>query len=592
MAPTLCVAGLTGACRVLYRQTMASLQRTRVKGHSYWRIVESRRVNGKPRPVPVAYLGRAEDILVRLQAAGEVRVRSLSHGAVAGLWGVARELKVAETIDRALRDAGRRGRRPSDAGKYLQPRRRDGLSVGESLTLASVGRAVHSTSKRGFSSWAKTTTLGELARVDVQRLDSQHFWDQMDQFPLECIARVEREIVSKAVEKYSLPLDTLLYDGTNFFTFIASTNKRSELAVRGHNKQKRNDLRQVSIAMLCTRQHGIPIWHRTYEGNVSDASCFETALPSIRKRLIELKGSVDELTLVYDKGNVSEANQRRVDASQLHYVTGLTVASQKKLVEEANSKMTPLVLSEDETVPAYRTKKLIWGKQRTVVVLVSERLREGQIRGILQHVASAQKWLANLADTLRRGKQRRSREVIERDIQTRLNGRQHLHRVIEYELTGVDPKLTLQYRVVPDALQNLADETLGRLVLATDRHQWSTDEIIRCYRKQAEIEALFAHLKDPEHVSVRPQFHWTDQKLYVHVLTCAIGHILARLLLVKAQRAGASSKSQESLLDELATVRRATILRGGASKKKPNLTVQLEDIAPELSALMTPLGIA
>ncbi len=570
---------------------MASLQRTRVKGHSYWRIVESRRVNGKPRPVPVAYLGRAEDILRRLQEAGEVRVRSLSHGAVAALWAVASELEVAETIDRELRSLGRRARRPRDVGSYLQPRRRDGLSVGESLTLAAVGRAAHSTSKRGFSSWARTTTLGELAGVDVQRLDSQHFWDQMDQLPVECIAGIERDIVSKAVEKYDLSLDTLLYDGTNFFTFIASTNQRSELAVRGHNKQKRNDLRQISIAMLCTRQHGIPIWHRTYEGNVSDASCFETALPSIRERLIELKGGVDELTLVYDKGNVSEANQRLVDASQLHYVTGLTVASQKKLVEEANSKMAPLVLNEDETVPAYRTKKRIWGKQRTVVVLISERLREGQMRGIVQHVASAQKWLGNLADTLRRGKQRRSREVIERDIQKRLSGRQHLHRVMEYELTGTDPKLTLQYRFAPEALQKLADETLGRLVLATDRHLWSTSEVIRCYRNQTEIEALFAHLKDPEHVSVRPQFHWTDQKLHVHVLTCEIGHLLARLLLVKAQRAGASSKSQENLLDELATVRRATVLRQLGPRRKPRVSVQLEETAPELLALMQPLGI-
>jgi hypothetical protein len=41
-------------------------------------------------------------------------------------------------------------------------------------------------------------------------------------------------------------------------------------------------------------------------------------------------------------------------------------------------------------------------------------------------MASAQKWLDHLADTLARGKQRRSREAIERDIQTRLMGRQHL----------------------------------------------------------------------------------------------------------------------------------------------------------------------
>lgn len=571
---------------------MASLQRTRVKGHSYWRIVESRRVNGKPRPVPVAYLGRAKDILVRLQGAGELRVRSLSHGAVGALWAVAKELRIAESIDRHLQAAGRRAKRPVEAGKYLVPKKRAGLSVGESLTISAVGRAAHSTSKRGFSDWFETTTLGDLARVELERLDSQHFWDQMDQLPVECIEAIEREIVGEVVKKYDLPLDTLLYDGTNFFTFIASTNRRASLPLRGHNKQKRDDLRQVSIAMLCTRQHGIPIWHQTYEGNVSDAHSFAAALPSIRQRLLELKGSLDDLTIVYDKGNVSKANQQHVDQSQFHYVTGLTVASQKKLVEEANPKMTSLVLSEEETVPAYRTERLIWGKKRTVVVLVSERLRDGQMRGILQHAGSAEKWLSRLADTLRRGKQKRSRGAIERDIQKRLTGRQHLNHVIEYELTGTDPVLSLTFRFNTAAFQKLADETLGRLLLATDRHNWSTQEIIRCYRNQAAIEALFAHLKDHEHISLRPQFHWTDQKLIVHVFTCEVAHILARVLLLKAQRAGTTSKTQEHLLDQLAKVRRATILRLTGPQRKPTVSTQLEDTAPELEALTVPLGIA
>ena len=422
-------------------------------------------------------------------------------------------------------------------------------------------------------------------------MDSQHFWDQMDQLPVEGIEAIEREIVAEVVKKYELPLDTLLYDGTNFFTFIATTNKRATLPLRGHNKQKRDDLRQVSVAMLCTRQHGIPIWHQTYAGNVSDARSFDAALPSIRERLLQLKGSLDDLTLVFDKGNVSKANQRHVDESNFHYVTGLTVASQKKLVQDANSKMSPLGINEDETVPAYRTKRLIWGKKRTVVVLVSERLRDGQMRGVLQHVSSAEKWLSKLADTLKRGKQRRSRDEIERDIQKRLLGRQHLKQVIDYELTGTDSGLTLSYRFNSEALRQLTDETLGRLVLATDRHEWSTQEIIRCYRNQSAVEAVFAHLKDPEHVTLRPQFHWTDQKLMVHVFTCVLGHILASILLLKARRVGATSKTQEHLLDELAKVRLTTILRFVGAKRKPTISTQLEDSTPELAALAIPLGI-
>jgi len=44
---------------------MASLQRFSVQGHSYWRIVESRRVKGRPTIRVVAYLGKADNLLAR-----------------------------------------------------------------------------------------------------------------------------------------------------------------------------------------------------------------------------------------------------------------------------------------------------------------------------------------------------------------------------------------------------------------------------------------------------------------------------------------------------------------------------------------------
>src|SRR6266508_3237340 len=196
---------------------MASIQRFRVKGHSYWRIVESRRVNGKPGIRVLAYLGKANDLLARLRATESFSIRSLSHGAVAALSSLARELDVAGTIDRHLEVSGRRSRRRPPRGTRLPPRRNDGLSVGQSLLLASLGRACHATSKRGFASWARNTTLGELFGVDIERLSSQHFWDQMEQLPVATIAPIEREIIGRVVERFELPLETLLYDATNFF---------------------------------------------------------------------------------------------------------------------------------------------------------------------------------------------------------------------------------------------------------------------------------------------------------------------------------------------------------------------------------------
>jgi transposase len=577
---------------------MASLQAVKVKGHTYYRIVTSRRINGKPTPVQLAWLGKADDILERLSASDILRVHSWSHGAVAALFALACELGIPELIDRHLAESGRRARRsekqPRTKRAPLPPQKNGGLTVGQSLTLIAIGRACHATSKRAFAKWAETTSLGQLVGVDTRILTSQHFWNQMDQLPVEIIEPIERDLVSDIITRFLIALDMLLFDATNFFTFIASTNRRCKLAARGKQKQKRNDLRQVSVAVLCSRLHNIPLWHRTYGGNVADATCFAEVLSALKQRVVDIGADIESVTLVYDKGNVSRANQRRVDESGLHYVSALTVASQRKLVSEANKQLAPIEI-DDELVPAYRTQKQIWEAKRTVVVLLSERLREGQMAGVMQHVAKAEKWLAKLADTLRRGKQRRDRGRIERDIENYLKGRQSLRAVIRFELTGTDPHLALTYRFDRDAFDTLADNTFGRIVLMTDRHDWSTEEIIRAYRAQTAVEALFAHLKDPIHMALRPQRHWTDQKLHVHVLTCILGQMLASLLYLRAHRAGAPYASIESLLEALSRVRRVMVVRRSATRKNKRserVTHQLEEIEPEIAPLLASLGVA
>lgn len=573
---------------------MVSIQSHKVRGKTYWRIVESRRVNGKPRPVPIAYLGSAEDLLSRFQGGGDLQIHSSAHGSVAAIHQIVLDLDIAGIINRHLAATGRRVLPRKDSATTppakSPPQKNDGLSVGESIAIAALGRACCPTSKRGFSEWAKTTTLSELIGIDTSRLTSQHFWDQMNQIPTSIIGDIETEIVARATKQFNLSVGTLLYDATNFFTFIDSTNTRPVLPARGHQKQKRHDLRQVGVALLCSRREGIPLFHRTYKGNMSDAKCFNDLLPGIKERLKKIQANMEDVTLIYDKGNVSRENQKMMDDAKIHYVTGLTVASQRDLVKEANTNLSETILDEGEVVKAWRTRKNIWGADRTAVVFVSERLLSGQMRGILQHVESAQRWLTRLAEVLAKGKQKRSKARIEEDIAARLRGRQHLSRVLKIKLTG-KKKLALKWIFRQDILESLASATLGRVVLVTDRHDWSTAEIIKAFRSQADVEAAFSDLKDHDHLALRPQYHWTDQKIELHVFTCTLGLLLAKILFIRARAAGASYASFQSLLRALSQVRRVRVARRTGEKGKFRISTQLEEVEPELQPLLLPLGI-
>ena len=81
--------------------SMATIQKKISRGHSYWQIVESRRINGKPRPIVLMHLGTAEGLLRRLQqhSGKPVKAKVFQFGALAALWNIAEELNIIETID-------------------------------------------------------------------------------------------------------------------------------------------------------------------------------------------------------------------------------------------------------------------------------------------------------------------------------------------------------------------------------------------------------------------------------------------------------------------------------------------------------------
>ena len=537
---------------------MASLQRYTTGGRTYWRIVESYRDHGRPKLRLVKHLGSADDILALLAGgARRFEVRSVAHGAVASLLAAAEELGVVGTVDAEV---------ASLTGQ--PPQQRHGLSPGQACLLIALGRACRPTSKRGWHRWARDTSLPDLWKLASEELDSQFFWDQMNEVPVEALPQIEQQLAARAIELARVPLDLLMYDTTNFFTFIASTNTRPKLPQRGWSKQKRHDLRQVGLALLVSRGGQLPLWHHIYQGNEPDVVHFPAVLTALRERIQAVTREVADITLVYDRGNnANKDNQALVDASELHYVAALTPSNHTGLIEEANRELQPVEVRQGEVVQCWRAQRPIWNAERTVVVYVSERLRAGQIRGLKQHLAQRLKQLAELGEALRKPRaKRRSREQVEQEIE-RLSQGQFVHRVLKVGLEEHAPgRWELDPGIDAEAYDNLVTNFLGRRVLITDRHDWTTTEILRAYRAQSEVEECFEHLKDPFHLAARPQYHWTDQKIAVHAWCCVLAYLLARLVHLRlAERAGYTG-TLHTMLEDLGQIRRATVLHKQAGK--------------------------
>lgn len=559
---------------------MPSLIAKTVHGRKYWQIVESRRVNGQPRSFVLAHLGRPETLLARLQQPGPLRFRSVAHGAVTALWAQATALDLAALIDAQVpRD--RRGRRPQRAG----------LTPGQTLVLAAIARACRPLSKRAFAAWAQTTSLGRLAGVDVAKLTSQHFWDQMDTVPAAQLAAIEEALVRRVVKQERIAPDTLFYDTTNFFTFIDSTNPRPRLAQRGHNKQKRHDLRQFGLALVVSREGQLPLFHLLYAGDRPDVRMFPEVLTSVRGRLERLFGATPPpMTLVYDKGNVSRATQAAVTTTGLHYVSSLVPSQHAALLAEALPQFAPVPLPTGAEVQAYRTRRTLWGEERTLVVLRSDPLRAGQVRGLHQQLAKRVGALAAVTAGLEapRGGHG-TRAVLERRVAEILRG-QHMRRLLQIELLQEGGRWRLAMAVNAAEYQRLTEEQFGLRVLMTDRDDLSTADLIGAYRGQSRAERSFREMKDSETCSIRPQYHWTDQKLQVHAFCCVVGYLLLKLLERRARQGGVPVRSPRALLRGLQAIREITVMEPGP-RGRPRVRRQLEELSPEAARLAACFGL-
>ena len=137
----------------------------------------------------------------------------------------------------------------------------------------------------------------------------------------------------------------------------------------------------------------------------------------------------------------------------------------------------------------------------------------------------------------------------------------------------------LDWWIDMDAYQHLREREYGRRILATDQHEWSTSDIVRAYWGQSEAEHVFQEMKNPDFLSLRPQYHWTDQKVEVHGLLCVIGYLLAALMRRHARRMG-YTEGLPRLLEMLNGVRVVLKTEVRARAGRPRVTWQLEDADP------------
>ena len=511
---------------------MASLQRRFVRGHAYYYLVESRRIKGRPRPIILQYLGSADTLWQRLQQASAppLRARVVQFGGVAALYDLAQQLQLVACIDQSV------------------PKRKQGPSLGQYMLVAAINRCLAPTSKLQMPAWLRSTPLLRWFGLSAPQFSAQRFWDNMELLTEDQLEAISQALSRRVIDACHLDLSSLVFDCTNFDTFLDTENP-SQLAQRGHAKSKRTDLRILGLALLVSVDFHVPLLWKVYPGNQHDTQSFAQVLKELTTRYQALARDCQSITLIFDKGNNSAANQEILDSSSFHFVGSLVPTHYPDLLAIPLNQFSPLQDPRLKPTQAYRLSRKVWGVERTLLITFSPELQRKQRRGIQQHLAKKRRALEELQAKVRRSQKPGAKgkgytlQSLAKHLRQIVSG-QYMAQLLHVAVTGKGNQLQLTYRTDAVALARIEQQQLGKRILFTDHQGWTNDQIVLGYRSQSQVEDAFGDMKDPHFLSWEPMFHWTDSKIRVHAFYCVLALTLASLLQRQAAQNGISLSVQ------------------------------------------------
>ncbi len=543
---------------------MASLVAKKKGNQLYYYVVESARVHGQPRIVHQAYLGSAEKVAALVQdrtAPVPLSATMRDFGLPGALWLAAQQTGVFSLLE------------------SLWPQPRSSPSPAHYVLLAAIHRICQPGPKTEVSDWYHGTVLQSLWHFPPERFTSQAFWDVFEKIlPQEWISlsfaddpleHAQLRLLALWKEKQGMGHRRLLaYDTTNFYTYIASTNTRNELAQRGHNKQGRHNLRQVGLSYVLDGESGLSLCHHVDPGDGADAEEFSTALSRITRLLDHHQIARDTVTLVFDKGTAALANTVELEEARVGWISALPWnQAPAELRERAVEQLLPCS-SQQPGVRAAAEKLLVHGKEYVCVVKYSASFAGEQLHSLTTSVSQVLQYLRRFSMELNKPKARWDENKIRSKIQRWLSG-QFLTDVIHYDLQRRDDRWHLQFDFNTAAWQRLLTHRLGRTVLLTNRMDWTAEQVAAGYSGQQSIERVFRGLQDGEWLGWGPMHHWTDRKIRIHAFYCMLGISLLQYVHKQAQVAW-EGISVEQLLEELRQIQQFVLLYPAQGEKGPN----------------------
>jgi len=497
-----------------------------VKGRVYYSIVESVRINGKPRHRYVKYIGSRDKLIESLLKGDELTIKAakvpevLDYGDVTALYKVCEVLDLRQIINRHVFKGG-------------------GVDVGIQAIFMAINHCVGPVSKNQFEFWYKYTVLEKITGIKAEKLNAENLCTALDYFypdGKDKAVEIEKEVVEKLKELFGIKMDCLYYDITS--TYFEGT--KCIIARLGYSRDGKPDKLQVNIGLVVTKEERFPVFHLVFAGNETDIKTVGRAISRLKEEF-----AISDCLLIFDRGMVSEENIGELDGSGYDFICGL---KKNKVVKAMLREVeTAELLSEENFVKdldegsklyAVGMVRELYGKERKVVICYDTKKAASKKRDRDEKLKRAEAELSAYRAKLAKGNYREMEKVVSK-VKAILKGVSTYFKCT-YTLEG--GRITIDFKRRDDKIAD-AERLDGKHALMSTRTTMSAKEIISAYYDKDGIEKAFCCIKQP--IGLRPIRHWLDGRVKAHI--CYLSYLLMKTLEHMLKKGGLKMNAENAL---------------------------------------------
>ena len=264
----------------------------------------------------------------------------------------------------------------------------------------------------------------------------------------------------------------------------------------GYSRDKRPDLKQFMMDLICTNDGDVPLWMRIGSGNESDQKQFVQAMKEFKNQL-----NFDSLMVADSALYQYENLQLLTDMKWLSRVP-VRIKTAYKLVQEIDgSDLTP---SQIKGYSYQELSKTYGGVQQRWLIVESQLRRESDLKNLEKKI---QKERVEVDKKLRTLKSEKFACQPDAETAARKLFKKFLyHELTEINFQFVESKSDIDFPYEVQVKLGLRqskielEKNIGRFILATnvlDSMELTTEEMLSKYKGQQSVERGFRFLKDP-----------------------------------------------------------------------------------------------